>query len=594
VNVHLPPRWRALALGATAMAAAAVAGCGGGGHSTTTRSAVQATTAPSSRPAAIPRRGGAVIFGQEFAPDCLNTLLTDCSSTYAARIVSQGNVLENMLTANQEGRYVPLLATHIPTGGDVRLRHGVLSVTWSIEPAATWSDGAPVTSKDVIFTWRTIMNPRNSIASRTGWRDVASIRAPGPKRFTVTFRRGRSYAPWKDMFSLSGGNALLPQHVLKGEDFNTVWNNGGFDTKVPFIGSGPFLLKSYDGGQTARIVANRHYWGRKAGRGGPYLDSITFDSGIGTTGVIVQIKSGELNMVSPLPTFALLAQLNGIRGVGVQQVPGFAFEHIALNAKRPPFDDVRVRQAFAYALDRDGVTKGLLNGKVQTLQSMLGANVFGYVPAFAKYTYDPGMAKRILQADGWTLGRDGVFAKHGRRLTVKVLFTPGNTQRETTLTYLASQAQAAGFDIIPEPDPNIFSSSLPKGQFQAAIFTFIGSADPSQSALLDARQIPTPKNRYSGQNYYRYAGASSLADRSDYAIQDPGSTPPSEPSGGPRRVALLEAMQEKVAADVPFVPLYQPPNTEAYKSTLEGVKANPTQIDPFWNTWGWFFKGGKA
>src|SRR5262249_6652293 len=267
--------------------------------------------------------------------------------------------------------------------------------------------------------------------------------------------------------------------------------------------------------------------------GGPFLNDITFDSGIGTTGVIVQIKSGELNMVSPLPTFALLAQLNEIHGVDVQQVPGFAFEHIALNTKRAPFNDVKVRQALAFALDRDGVTQALLNGKVQTLQSMLGANQFGYVPAFSKYTYDPDKAKSILQGDGWKLGSDGVFAKGGQKLAFKVLFTPGNTQRETTLTYLASKAKAAGFAITPQPDPNIFSSSLPKGHFQAAIFTFIGSADPSQTALLDAAQIPTAKNQFAGQNYYRYAGASALANRAAYALQHPTSTPTPHPPPHP-------------------------------------------------------------
>jgi peptide/nickel transport system substrate-binding protein len=574
VNHRLGRRW--MALGTIAVSAAGIGATGAMG--------------------ATPVKGGGVVFGQEVLPDCLGPMLTDCFSIYANRIISNGMVLENLLTADAKGRYIPDLATRVPTGNDVNLRRGVLSITFHIQPKAAWSDGKPFTADDVIFTWKTIMNKKNSIVSRTGWQDIASIKKQGPKQVTVTFKKGKTYAAWKDLFSLGGGTQMLPKHILQGKDYNTVWNNGGFDTKVPLIGTGPFLLKSYSPESTT-LVPNPKYWAKSLKKGGPFLASVTMNSGLGSTGVVTGIKSGELNTIDPLPSnLALINTLPGTPGVAIQSKPAYSIEHIALNTEAAPLNDAKVRQALAYALDRNGVTKGLLGGQVPTLQSgpALVPAIAGYKPVFSKYTYNPAKAQQILQADGWTKGSDGIFSKGGQRLSIKVNFTPTNQQRRNNLNYLASKAQAAGIELVPNPDANIFSQSLPNGTFQAAEFGFSGSPDPTQSSLLAANQIPTDANNHAGQNYYRYSGVSALTQKSDYIVSDVHNVPTGIPFGGPARAKALTAMQEKLANDVPFVPLYVSPNTLATKNTLVGPQVNLTQVDPFWNTAVWFFKGGKS
>ncbi len=543
---------------------------------------------------AAPVAGGDVVFGQESPPDCLGPMLGQCSSIYAGRIAWSGTVLENLLTNDASGRYIPDLATRVPTGRDISLRNGVLSVTFTIQPAAAWSDGTPFTTDDVIFTWKTIMNDRNGVASRIGWKDVASITGRGPKSFTVNFKKGRTFAGWKDMFSLGGGFQMLPKHILQGKDYNTVWNNGGFDTKTPYIGTGPFLLQKYTP-QQATLAPNPRYWARARTHGAPYLGGITVTSGIGAAGVVTELRSGEINAAAPLPDFQFLSQIPGIKGISVQHRPAISIEHIALNTEAAPLTDVDVRRALAYATDRAGIVHGLLKGQVPVLNSgpTLVPAVPGYVPAFARYTYDPARAAAILTGDGWARGGDGIFAKDGKRLSITVSYVPTNAQRRINLTFLAQRARAAGIELVPTPDPNLYSSSLPKGAFQAAEFGFSGSVDPSQSSLLGADQVPTAANDYAGQNIYRYTGVGALAERSDYIVSNPRGVPASAPFGGPARRAALRDMQIKLAADVPFIPLYVTPNTFAGKSTLVGPRTNVTSIDPFWNTATWYFKGGK-
>jgi peptide/nickel transport system substrate-binding protein len=544
---------------------------------------------------ATPTKGGTVVFGQQTPPDCLGPMLTDCNSLYAQRLVSSGMVLSNLLTASAAGRYIPDLATRVPTGSDVSLKNGVLSVTFNIEPSAKWADGKNFTADDVIFTWKIITNDKYSIASRIGWRDVASIKKSGPKKFTVTFKKGKTVAGWKDMFSAAGGFVILPKHVLQGKDYNTVWNNGGFDSGTPIVGIGPYQLKSYSEEQ-ATLAPNPRYWGKNIrAKGGPFLDSIVAKSGLGSAGVITGIKSGELNLVAPQPDFGFINQIPGTPGVSVQIKPAYSTEHIAFNTQAVPLTDPAVRKAIAYALDRQGVVSGLLNNQVPLLNSgpALVPATKGYIPAFAKYTYNPAQAASILQAAGYQKGSDGIFAKGGQRVSIKVLFTPSQVQRRNNLNYLASKAQAAGIELIPTPDANIFVD-MPRGQFEAAEFGWIGGADPSQTQQLDVDAVPTEANEFAGSNYYRYTGASTLARKTDYAVSDATKVPAGAPFGGPARAKALIKLQQKLADDVPFVPLYVSPNTLAAKQTLVGPKVSLTLIHPFWNTQIWNFKGGKA
>jgi peptide/nickel transport system substrate-binding protein len=169
-----------------------------------------------------PSSGGTIIDAEDQSPPILNVLLADGATVTAQRIVS--NVLQNLLTADQTGAYVPQLAERVPQGDDIR--QGPLRVTFHLRPGARWSDGPPVTSADVVFTWRTMMDPDNQVASRAGWDQITAIRAgrtasgeacPAQTCFTVAFRG--DYAPWRDVFSVSGGYYVLPRHVLRGEDF---------------------------------------------------------------------------------------------------------------------------------------------------------------------------------------------------------------------------------------------------------------------------------------------------------------------------------------------------------------------------------------
>lgn len=545
-----------LAAAALAAALIAVAGCGSGDDG--------------------PVGGGTLIDAEDQAPAILNPILNEGISVTGQRIAS--NVLQNLLTVDETGAYVPQLAEAVPSGGDVV--EGPLRVTFRIRPEARWSDGPAVTSRDVVFTWRTMMDPDVPVASRSGWDAIRTI-TPGrtaageecPEATCLTVAFTGDYAPWREVFSVSGGNYVLPRHVLAGEDVGTVWNDGGM------VGSGPFTLAGFQPRVRAVLEADPDWWGA-GGRAAPGVDRIVFDFLQSSGAALTALRQGQAGMVSPPPDPALIRRAREIEGVEVQSTPSVFFEHVILNTQRFPLDDPAVRRALARAIDREQIAEVLLEGGVPVLQSVVRPFQLGYAPAFEGYTYDPDAAARELEAAGWARGADGIFAKDGRPLEIPLVTTAESELRRSTARLIAEQAGAAGIRVVPRPLPadRVYSAEvLGADDYSAVMLAFGGPVDPSVTGLLDSSQIPSEENGFTGQNVYRWSDpeADRLMRRSDRQIDDDA------------RAATLRQVQEIVADEVPLIPLYQQPNTVAYAEGLEGVRQNPSQAEVFWNSGEW-------
>ncbi|WP_217913556.1 peptide ABC transporter substrate-binding protein [Miltoncostaea marina] len=548
---------RRLAAVALCSAAAVAAGCGSGGDEP-------------------PAGGGTLIDAEDQIPPILNVMLADGATVPAQRILS--NVLQNLLTADDSGAYTPQLAAEVPGGDDVR--EGPLRVTFRLRPEASWSDGRPVTSADVVFTWRTMTDPANQVASRAGWEEIRAIRpgvtatgerCPRATCFTVAFRG--DYAPWRDVFSVASGAYVLPRHALAGEDFNTAWNEGGV------LGSGPFTLTGYTPRQRAVLQRDPEWWGTEEAGGGPFIDRLVFTFYDGPAAAIAALREGEAQIVSPGPDPALFRRAARIEGVELQSVPSLFFEHIALNTAAGPLRDARVRRALALAIDRKQITEVLLDGTVEPLQSIVRPQQLGHTPAFERYGHDPGAAAGLLERAGWRRGADGVFARGGRPLEIRLVYPNEGDLRRTTARLIAEQAAAAGIRVVPrgQSSDRLYGETLGAGSFDAAMFATGGPVDPSVTAVLASDAVPSEENGFAGQNVYRWTepAADRLMRLSDRQVDDEA------------RTATLARLQDLIAEQVPLIPLYQQPNTVAHVAALEGVRQNPTQAEVFWNSGVW-------
>ena len=120
----------------------------------------------------------------------------------------------------------------------------------------------PITADDFKFTYDTIMNPKNNVITRDGYDQITAFNVVSPTEFQMVFKQ--VFAPYRDLWA-GTSTAVLPKHVLEGQNFNKVWNNCICDpkTKKP-IGSGPMLVQSFTPDEQATLVPNKNYWGKQA------------------------------------------------------------------------------------------------------------------------------------------------------------------------------------------------------------------------------------------------------------------------------------------------------------------------------------------
>jgi len=522
-------------LGVLLALALIAAACGGGGGS---KSATSGKT------------GGKIVLAAEQWPKCINPV-TQCQNSSWLHWTVAGHTLPRLMEVDQKGDFVgsPLL-TETPTEANGGIKASPFTITYHLNPKAVWDDGSPITSADVQYSFAAYLKTTGSL-STTGYDKVASVDTPDPQTAIVHFSE-----PYADWWDLLGGNQT---YVLKKAAFNgNVDLKDAFQGSYPFSG-GPFKLQSWSP-QQAVLVRNPNYWdaSRKA-----KLDQVTFVPREDQDTEINSVLSGEVQGAYPQPSPQFSKRLTAT-GVKYTVDFGTTYEGLWLDLGKFPLNDKAVRQALAYGIDRQAVVDTIIKPDAPKATVL---NCAGWVPnvgqwcdntQYAKYTYDPNKSKQILQADGWTLGSDGIFAKAGKRLSIPWATTAGNKGREDTQALLKDKLKAAGIEVTVDNSQgtDLFDNRLPKLNFTMAEYAQTASPDPTVTALLASDQIPGPSNSFQGQDFddWNNPQATKLAHDSDKEVDVA------------KRQALLKQLGALEADDLPWIPMYQKPLITVWRS----------------------------
>ena len=509
------------------------------------------------------KAGGTVTFAAEQEPPCLNLLLSACNNTWTA----WGNfntAFRGLYIEKPNFQLVPDMAA-----GPAQLiskKPETLLVKFGNQ---VWSDGKPITVDDLIFTWKTIVNPKWDIAGRSGWDSIKTIQKINPKTARIIF--AKPYGPWKVMLATS----LLPAHALAGADFNTVWNTNNNDphTGKP-ISSGPFILSNYTQGQSLTMVRNPKGWPHPS-----KIDKLVFVFRTNTDSEVQALRGGEVDAIYPQPQLQL-ADLRSVPGIAFQSNAGTTFEHLDLNIdpkanRMPLLRQVWFRQMIAYGMDRDVAVKQLyrsLNPKLGAVNNVTyPASAPEYKADFAKYTYQPKMVAKIAAAHGCKKGGDGIFVCGGQRASFSWSTTSGNKLRELTQEIIQAQERAAGIEvkIANVPSGTLFGKLLPTHTYDMALYAWVTTGDPAGQT-----------------DIYGCGGGSNYTGVCDKVITNSFKASDAEfdPTKRAAAVNRADAEQAKVLSTIP---LYSKPTFFFYKKTLHGVVDNPTLQGPTWNAEDW-------
>jgi len=528
---------------------------------------------PSAPPAA---QGGTVTVGLYQEPDNLNPYLAVQTASRLVRRVA----LEGLLDADPDGNYVPVLAQEVPTVANGGISADGLKITYKLKPGLTWSDGDPVTSADVKFTWDSIMDADNKVNSQTGYNQIESIETPDATTVVLNFKQ--LYAAALSLFGVK--DAVLPSHALAGKPFDTP------DFSRTPEGTGPFKITEWRSADS--IIADRNENYREAGK--PSIDRIVFKIIPSNEVGDAQIRSGEIDILWNL-TEAQIPAFENVEGVSLQVTPSSNIEYLGLNlSMRGMADpsmphailgDRAVREALASAIDRTPIVNDLLFGKTEVATSPIGLG-WAAPEGIAVPAYDPEKAKSLLEGAGWKdSDGDGIREKGGAKLSLEISTPAGSQLRELTEQLLQQQFKAVGVDLVINnvPAATLFGSwaengKLKRGDFDIVMDTWGADLDPDDflSTLFTSDQIPTEANDGEGWNFFR------LQDSAlDQAIADGRASLDQNV-----RKAAYKAAAERIAENIIYIPLYKRSVIDAFRSTVTGYAPNPW-AEFTWNAKEW-------
>lgn len=289
--------------------------------------------------------------------------------------------------------------------------------TFHLRSGLKWSDGTPFTAQDVLFTYQLLSNPASTSATVGNYTGV-TFSAPDANTFVMT-----SDKPNVGLVAQIGVAYILPKHVLGSLPVAQVASNAYF--QHPTVTLGPYKFVDYKPNQYVHVTANPDY-STPVKIKDIYLKPMTSDVATG------QLGNGGIDIASF--SAADLGTVQGFNNVGIQEAPGAGFVRIALNQTKPYFKDVRVRQAFLYAVDRAQLVSKVLAGKAAVQNSDFFSK---NAPSnLNQYPYDPNKAKSLLQQAGWDFGR-----------TVTLEWVAGTRDRDASTTIVQSQLGAIGVKV---------------------------------------------------------------------------------------------------------------------------------------------------
>jgi peptide/nickel transport system substrate-binding protein len=232
--------------------------------------------------------GGSVVFAAEQWPECLNPVTSCANASWLTWSVT-AHILPRLMEIDTEGNYLasPVL-TEAPSLENGMITQDPFTVTFRLRDDAVWSDGTPMTSEDIRFTWRAVMDTTGTL-STAGFDLITDVATPDDKTAVVMFEE--DYAPWGDLFG--GGTGFF----LKADEFEGTDVADEMLDAIPWSG-GPWVLQSW-GGEEAILVRNETYWDTDRV---PLLDQVTFVPREDTDTEIIALQTGEVSAIFPQPS----------------------------------------------------------------------------------------------------------------------------------------------------------------------------------------------------------------------------------------------------------------------------------------------------
>jgi peptide/nickel transport system substrate-binding protein len=431
-----------------------------------------------------------------------------------------------------------------------------LTITFHLRKGVKWHDGEEVTAQDVDFTYRYMIDPKTPTAYAEDFRQVRFAEVVDRYTYRVTYTE--PYAP----ALLSWGIWILPRHLLEapwkaGEDLRTTQQN-----RHP-VGSGPFLFKEWKTGEKIVLEANPHYF-----EGRPYFNRVVYRIIPDQSTIFLELKAKNIDMSGLTPIqYRRQADYPAFRkAFNKYQYLANGYAYLGFNLLDPRFQDKRVRQAIAHAINKQEIIEGVLLGLGRPAVGPYKPGTWWYRDDVKTFPFNPERAKALLAEVGWKdTNGDGILDKDGKPFSFTIRTNQGNLVRQQTAEIIQRRLQAVGIDVkIHVVEWAAFINTfVKKKNFEAIILGWGLGLDPNQYDIWHST-----KTREDELNHISYKN-----HKVDELLEAGRRT-----FNQVRRMAIYGEFQDIMAEEQPVIFLYVPDALPVVSSRVQGIEPAPAGI----------------
>jgi peptide/nickel transport system substrate-binding protein len=397
---------------------------------------------------------------------------------------------------------------------------GVLAESWEFQgkrwvfklrKGIKFHSGAPLTSKDVVFSVEKMRDTKGGSLQAPNFKDVTEIQTPDDQ--TVIFVTKQPVATLLDRIE----NRFILSKVAGDKYGDQLYQNP--------IGTGPYKFVSFQRGGNMVFTRNDDYWGGKAA-----IKEVVFRKVTEDAARLAALESGQADFINNVPIHEV-ARLKRHPRIRIDEIEGLRMFFLTMNVAFKPFDNKLVRQAVNYSIDAPAIVKNIFDDIGYPINGPVGPNVIGADPKLKRYPYDPQKAKQLLAQAGYPNGCD-----------VQFYYSAGRYPKDREVCQVvAAQMVKGGFrvELISQEwalfwgQDGVNGGKLP--------FYYIG-----RGSLVDADTLYDQYFRTGTTKRCNYSNP-----ELDKLIEEQQRTPETK-----KRVALLQQAGKILMEDVPFVPLY--------------------------------------
>ncbi len=472
-----------------------------------------AATSPTG--AATPQHGGTLTFGRAAAVTSFD-LNNEITANNAFAI---DKVFEPLVSFDTEGTIIPWLASAYTVSDDQ------LTYSFTLRSGLQFSDGSPVTAADAKFSLERHIKVGGPLPLEA---PISEITATD---YTLVIKLKHPYTPF--LSELSGfSNGIFPK------DF------AGQPEKVFFaqpIGTGPWVVESWDPSGDTTFLANTHYW--QVGK--PYAASLVYKVVADDTQRIQQLQAGQLSGIEDVAP-ATIAELTANPQVTVADLGSWAVEQVFFNTRNEHFADRHVRRAVAYALNREGITQATAFGAAATVKTL--------IPPTIRYSADV----KALDNDQAAAKTELAASKFADGFSATLLIGSGDSARAQEAQIIQAALKPLNIDVkIESIELNVFRERFKAFQYDFMINS--GQSDaPDPNGLISFQADP---EGFSKSFWTHYTNPKVTE------LMKAGRVTPD----GEERAAIYAEIQQILADDVPYIPLYNTKNVVASTASVHGL-----------------------